>query len=732
EPGQSTWNLACNPTAPLCDISYCSFWCAGPFTDSTGNFYNACTEVENPFAPVGCQNFVPRSRCSNGTPPISPFFCGESGDTGIATALESDSGCTQWYTDPEGAGQRCFPDAVDNPLSLTDCGSEETILENQVHGNCFWNRDAQFGFPTYCDTYTETGRFTPWGAVYPCYDGPFCDQYQCCEDVCAVNPLCCEWTDFPGAPNWDSNCAAIATAMAAGAPSYTQARCLWDDWFPTLDGLTTPYPASCGVVTGGINNQCMSPYTDISGEEPRGQVMEGGCADLECCARVCASTEGIALGCGLQWTEDCVLLAKQLCYNTVPVNNDTPDFTGLQFHLLGGDVTTGNAQNYVPVEYQPLIPSPFYVNNSPLSHTWQSIDNVVAGCLDPTVATQVSPPERWSGPGLQLEQSDPFSASTGLRSWGEFMSQISRGNHPAGDHINGTKGLGVKIAVLDMAAWIQEYINDQGAIQGAIHEDLMDIKLEGRDTNHPPVRMIFDTVTTRPQRGTGVLGLIGATENDFGVTGLAPEAETYFFPVVDADLGFREMSAWLNAIDTVSSGDIITATYEANYYGQGDECSSLATDPVTITYIALALDAGVNVIVPAGDWGCEIGTAVAGTTIAEIPNCIVVGGAMPNRFSQRWWTSNYTETLVDATGGDSNGTPTAPDITCASWGGPLVTTGGNVNLTRTVIQTVPDNPGGDPEGYVSLDQRRRSYTNDFGNNVDDGGSMAATAVVAGT
>ena len=49
-----------------------------------------------------------------------------------------------------------------------------------------------------------------------------------------------------------------------------------------------------------------------------------------------------------------------------------------------------------------------------------------------------------------------------------------------------------------------------------------------------------------------------------------------------------------------------------------------------------------------------------------------------------------------------------------------------------MIQTVPDNPGGDPEGYVSLDQRRRSYTNDFGNNVDDGGSMAATAVVAGT
>jgi hypothetical protein len=737
-PGESTWNLACNPIAPLCDISYCSFWCAGPFSDSQGNFYNACTEVENPFAPVGCQNFVPRSRCGSGIPPLSPFFCGESGNTGVPTVLESDSGCTQWWNDPEEAGQRCFPDAVDNPLTLGDCGTEETLVENQLHGNCFWNRDGTRGFPTYCDTYTQNGPITPWGATYACYDGPYCDQYQCCEDVCAVNPLCCEWTDFPGAPNWNENCAAIATAMAAGASEYDLgARCLWDDWFPTLDGLTTPYPPACGITTGAINNQCMSPATDLSGQidgigENGGQVILGGCADLECCARVCASTEGIALGCDALWSEGCVVLAQQLCYSTVPVNVGTPNFTPLQFHLRGSDVTNGNAQKYVPVEYQPLISAPFYVHDSAFSHTWQSIDNVGAACLDPTTALQVSPPTRWSGPGLQLEQSDPFAASTGLRSWGEFMAQISRGNHPAGPNVNGTKGLGVKIAVLDMSAWIQEYLNDQGAIQGAIHEDLRNIKLEGRDTNHPPVRMIFDSVTTRPQRGTGVLGLIGATENDFGVTGLAPQAETFFFPVVDADLGFRESSAWLNAIDAMSSGDIITATYEANYFGQGDECSSLATDPVTVTYIGLALDAGVNVIVPAGDFGCNIGDQIATTTIEEIPNCIVVGGAMPNRFAQRWWTSNYTETTVDATGGNNSGTATAPDITCSSWGGPLVTTGGNGNLTRVAIQTTPDNAGGDPVGVVSLDQRRRSYTNDFGNNTNDGGSMAATAVVAGT
>ena len=739
EAGESTWNMACNPGVPLCDLSYCSFWCAGPFSDSQGNAYNACIEQDQPFAPVGCRNNVPRSRCGSNVPPLSPFFCGSSGISGVATALEPDPGCTNWWNDPEETGLSCFPDAVDNPLTLSDCGTLETSIENQVHGSCFYDRDARLGFPTYCDTYASTGLpLTPWGATYPCYDGPFCDQWACCEDVCAVNPACCEWTGFPGEPNWNSDCANIANAMATGAGQYASARCDRDadNWFPDLDGLPATYPPSCGITLGAVNNQCMTPWEELAelqdDGEPRGGVVQGGCSDLGCCAVVCNSPEGIAAGCANAWGEECVELAKQLCYSTVPVSNLTPNFTPLQFHLKGSDVSVGQAQNFVPVEYQSLISSPFYVHNNEFTDIWQSIDNIALPCLSPD-AQQVIPPTRWSGPGLSLEQSNPFSPSTGLRSWGEFMAQISRGNHPAGPNVNGTKGLGVKIAVLDMAAWIQEYINSEGAIQGARHEDLLNIKLEGRDTDHAPVRMIFDPIATRPQRGTGVLGLIGATDNDFGVTGIATEAETYFFPVVDADLGFREMSAWLNAIDTMSSGDIITATYESNYYDVGDDCVSLATDPVTITYIGLALDAGINVIVPAGDGGCNIGDALATTSIPEIPNCIIVGGALPNPFSQRWWTSNYTETTVgeSSTEGGSQ-TPIAPDLTCASWGGPLVTTGGNLNLTQVAIDTVPDTPGGDPEGYISLDQRRRSYTNDFGNNVQDGGSMAATALTAGT
>ena len=36
EAGESARNMACNPGVPLCDLSYCSFWCAGPFSDSAG------------------------------------------------------------------------------------------------------------------------------------------------------------------------------------------------------------------------------------------------------------------------------------------------------------------------------------------------------------------------------------------------------------------------------------------------------------------------------------------------------------------------------------------------------------------------------------------------------------------------------------------------------------------------------------------------------------------------
>ena len=129
----------------------------------------------------------------------------------------------------------------------------------------------------------------------------------------------------------------------------------------------------------------------------------------------------------------------------------------------------------------------------------------------------------------------------------------------------------------------------------------------------------------------------------------------------------------------------------------------------------IASDTGIVVIVPAGDRGCDIDANLT----EEQGDVIMVAGAMPNGNAQRWWTSNYTTTN---TGGPYGGT----GISTSTWGS-VVTTGGNANLTKVAI----DIPGPeDDTELLTTDQKRRSYTNDFGNNVIDGGSIAAAAQVA--
>ena len=193
--------------------------------------------------------------------------------------------------------------------------------------------------------------------------------------------------------------------------------------------------------------------------------------------------------------------------------------------------------------------------------------------------------------------------------------------------------------------------------------------------------------------------------------------------MVDADLGFREMSTGSMQSTRCPAETSSPVNLRINYYDVGDDCVSLATDPVTITYIGLASDAGINVIVPAGDSGCNIETRLqrppfrksrTASSWARTALAFSDGGPVTTRKRR---SENHPPRVEVKR-------PLLPDLTCASWGGPLVTTGGNLNLTQVAIDTVPDTPGGDPEGYISLDQRRRSYTSDFGNRVQDGGSMA--------
>ena len=787
---KGTYRLSYHPDVNSEDVGFGAYGFCSQFAWAPGN---GCGNNINQLPPASigpCQDFVPLWQCdpiTNLNP--NPFFC----DLEPSAADVIDSGVVPWWTDADEFGIQCGEDVDDLAPFLADCGTAgdpDDELAKLLNGDCFWDRET---FPTYFNSYVLTpgGPQTPWGARPLCYNGPMCDNINCCDAICAVNPECCV---YDVGVRWTQDCADVAFGLAFGLiDSGGVGGCTGGDWagrwFPNLPESSNPtlgpnlvpiedWQPSCGQVMALTSNGCFSasyggPYEPGHETEPFSLTgssgRRGGCSDLNCCNFIIANA-------GAPWDTNCVLdwgfidpasglscsdQARLLCYPNA-VAATTPDYTPLQFHLQGGTVNDrSNTALQALAEAMPegvgLLPAPYALHLDDPSDGNDPIDAAnpddfwpyqsLYGTSFPPLGTgqQLTLPERWNGAGLTLNADplNPLSPSLGLYSWGEWLAQISEGNHPAGPNVNGTKGRGVKIAVLDLAAWVQEYNVPGLGVQGAIHEDLTHIKLEGRDTPHPNIRMLFDEALTRPQRGTGILGLISAAENGFGVTGVAPEADTYFFPLVDADLGFREVTAWLNAIDTLQFGDILLATYLHDYYHEGPDCaaSCLINDPSAQVLMGLASDTGIKIVTPAGDNACEIG-AEFDTGLEETSDVTIVAGAMPSGRgrAQRWWTSNYdTNDVGDFPGGgvddpdDGQGDSVNTAITCSFWGGPYVTTGGDMGLTETFRTDLPfmfPDPTDLTVRAHTTAQMRAGYTNNFGNNATDGGSVAASAVVS--
>jgi hypothetical protein len=111
----------------------------------------------------------------------------------------------------------------------------------------------------------------PPGANNNCFNpqdsSPGCNDVECCNAVCAVDPFCCETA-------WDSICAQEAQAMCGNA------------------ACGPPNPASCFV-----------PHPTP------------GCNDAICCKKICLIDP---FCCDVQWDSICVNEALQLCPEPLP------------------------------------------------------------------------------------------------------------------------------------------------------------------------------------------------------------------------------------------------------------------------------------------------------------------------------------------------------------------------------------------------------------------------------
>ncbi len=357
----------------------------------------------------------------------------------------------------------------------------------------------------------------------------------------------------------------------------------------------------------------------------------------------------------------------------------------------------------------------------------------------------------------------------GSYGYGQFWADDGVG--PVGGNgqpTSGAYGNGVKVAVLDWSAYVQQRAivspgpdnipgtgDDVIVNLGGIHEEFLangvpgtsTVTLEGLATGHNPVTLLFDENMQygySADHGTAVLGVIGANWStnsplpgaatyppnlpirrngaggitpNIGVMGLAPDADLYFFPLATNTVADRQDQAWFNAIETMDAGDVICAAYRPVSISDG--LPNLNYWPDTSAYLTLANGLGICTVIRAGDRGVDL-NAIAlpdgdqNTMVATA----VTPGAPFKRLANGTQASNFT-----------TGTADYASATASGFGLGVVACGkGPARDNYLGFSTIAYAGAGTPYPSPSSDPHivnAQSYTNNFS------GTSAAAAQLAG-
>lgn len=126
------------------------------------------------------------------------------------------------------------------------------------------------------------------------------------------------------------------------------------------------------------------------------------------------------------------------------------------------------------------------------------------------------------------------------------------------------------------------------------HEDLCGVIMEPGQTVSP-----FVAENGWDHHGTAVLGELIGRDNGYGCTGLAPDAQPYFFPESTVEEGGRRVTAIANAIATVDAGDVVLLEMQTGI--NGGDYGPAELDPAVWLVVKSGTDAGVIVVAAAGN-----------------------------------------------------------------------------------------------------------------------------------
>lgn len=552
-----------------------------------------------------------------------------------------------------------------------------------------------------------------------------CNDPTCCNAVSNVDPSCNDEQDPTG---WDLYCAALANQLCnpqVYVPFGTYDACFYAPGAPE-DINPIFLPAYYQFMEAG----CATPH---SGR---------GCNTPACCATICGVDPAC---CSVQWDANCANLARNglvpECLSTVPALPTTdvsPDLTaqesglglqGFQFYTQ----SQRRGETLVPV-----IPGS--------SQTW------------PSQLGQDGNPEKtlfgFSGQGLALKEMNDFQNLI----WEYYQS----GDPAENPFLNGN---GIRIAAIESSAYIQ---HEDFILAGPAKNPtqpwngpLLGQSKVIAEPNQTPIFIEDGRISAN--HGTNVLGVMIAADNGFGVTGVAHEAQGYFYPTHSMEDGFRGQDALASCLEEFDQGDVINLSWGFQDAGPNPYFAASFTEinspsppptrmvvqPVTsqpayAILVRLGTDLGVTSVVANGQGPAPIEGSGLADSGAIIVSGMYPGNILPGTTTTRGTAGGYAAcqfsedwiSFVRHPSSNFDGENTAGDEDASSdisgWAFGVATTGGTTerrniitpNQTFFLFEGVNDAPPTGTAPPLQVDNLR-GYTDRFG------GTSAAAAMTSG-
>ena len=505
-----------------------------------------------------------------------------------------------------------------------------------------------------------------------------CADAACCARVSAILPTCC---DVDSARGWDEVCAQIANIVCEGDPA--------DDYDVTAVLIPDAYPLMLG--------DCFTARPFF------GNAYRGGCNNAPCAFEVCVVDPYC---CTLEWDSACVERAaspamRQFC-GSPTLRESTPDFTASielvsENYVLGG--LGGGATLARQVERARGLQ--VYTVGEPVVGLDRFL-NVVEPAPGPGgvyTGGLAFLNSGYRGGGLDLDKMEQLAVS-----YSETSGSVAR-----------LHGAGVKIGVIDFAYDTdhEEFVCAAQVANSPTGEcaELYEIP---RVIPEPGQTPYGNLPAAERGHGTAVLAMLVAGDNGFGVTGIAHEAQGYFFPAASVEQGFRLQNAFVSMLLEFAGGDVCVVPLALAPDG-GLGPNEIFSQPIVTaapyaTLISVGSDIGILTVVPAGNSSAPVAAQPDGIE----SQALVVAASMPGQVLKDliypfcWTTREFTRNVVS-----NFTTPELPQaIDLFAWGSDVVTAGGIADLFVGASAT-------------KVSYSRRAYTKSFG------GTSAASAMIGG-